>query len=115
METGLVGGMAVFTTLIGVGSACLFGGVLGQDVMLWSACAWIQGAVGGLICCGSYTVVGCVQAVVAFGLMRQKKWAWFMAIGLAGLYTLSLFMPVGLALFAGLLPQKRRELYGFSG
>ena len=111
IELVLVGGMTGLTLLTGVVQGLVMGGLMGQDAALWAVCGWIQGAVGGLICCGAYGLVALLQGVTWIGLALKKPWGWGMGLLVATMYTGSIFMPVGLWLFATLLSESKRALY----
>ena len=111
IELVLVGAMTVFTVLTGLALGLVTGGLFGQDVALVPVCGWIQGAIGGLVCCGSYGVVALVQAITWVGLLLKKPWGWALGLILAALYTCSVFFPVGVWLFVILLSKDNRKNY----
>ena len=110
-ELVLVGAMTLFTLMTGLIQGLVIGGLFGQDAALIPLCGWIQGAVGGLICCGAYSLISLLQAIAWVGLLLKKPWGWGMGLLLASLYTCSFFFPIGIGLFVLLLSQSKRDLY----
>ena len=49
--------------------------------------------------------------VAAWGLGRQAKWAWFMAVILGGLYAPSACLPFGVVLLYGMLNDRTRKSF----
>ena len=111
IELVLVAGMFILTVVAGLMQGILVGGLIGQDPVIWFGCRWIQGAVGGLVCCGSYGIAALLQGVTWLGLALKKNWGWAMGLLVAVLYTGSIFMPIGLWLFISLLAERKRAIY----
>ena len=53
--------------------------------------------------------------VVIVYLRKRKFWAWIAGLVVAGIYVPSLFLPLGILIFIGLLAKSSRQEFGVSG
>lgn len=56
--------------------------------------------------------VAVLNFAAAVGLARQRKWAWFVAMGLALLYAPSICLPFGVVMLMALLNAEVRREFG---